>query len=220
MTETRPQFTPALGRHEFTGNYDRVVAVMTRERRWRQRMLDELVPVAGETIVDLGAGTGSFAVLVKDVCPDVRFIAVDPDPEVRAIAEAKPGADDVEFVTAFGDETIGCIDYGTVDKVTCSLVLHQCSLEAKTGILDNAFRMLRPGGRLLISDYGEQRTLLMQTLFRQIRMLDGFESTRPNKDGKIPSMMEKAGFIQVEELHVTATPTGSISLYSGWKQEE
>jgi len=48
-------------------------------------------------------------------------------------------------------------------------------------------------------------------------MVDGYEDTKANKDGRIPEMIRAAGFKAVEELKVTSTPTGSISLYSGRK---
>ena len=212
-------YTPALGRHDRTDSYDKVIAIMTRERRWRGRMLSELSPKSGQTILDIGSGTGSFAILVKQNCPDARIIAVDPDPEVRRIAEtkAKIAKVTINFITAFGDDTFESIIQNSVDVVTCSLVLHQCPLAVKIGILDNAFRLLRPAGRLLISDYGKQRTPLMSMLFNQVRMVDGYDDTKANKDGRIPEMMCSAGFQDVDELIVTPTPTGSISLYSGRK---
>lgn len=210
-------YTPALGKAEFTSDYDKVIAVMTRELRWRTRMINELSPKPGKTIVDLGSGTGTFALMVKAASPECRVVAVDPDPEVRAIAEAKDAAADIEFVTAMGDAPLVSVPDGSADKVTCSLVLHQCPMEAKTGILANASRLLKPSGQLLISDYGEQRSLLMHMLFKQVRILDGYENTKANKDGIIPILMAQAGFTRVEELKVTQTPTGSISLYSGWK---
>ena len=77
--------------------------------------------------------------------------------------------------------------------------------------------MLKPGGRLLVADYGLQRTLLMSMLFRQVRVLDGFTNTRANKDGQIPVLIAGAGFVDVSELEAVATPTGSISIFSGMK---
>jgi len=217
-TYTR-SFTPALGRHSRTSSYDRVIALMTREYRWRGCMLKELAPKPGQTVLDIGYGTGSFAVMVKRTCPEARIIGIDPDPEVRRIAEAKARKTNVsiELITAFGDDTIDSLAQETIDVVTCSLVLHQCSQEMKVGILDNAYKMLRPAGRLLISDYGEQRTLLMSMLFNQVRMVDGYEDTKANKEGRILQMIDAAGFDNVEELNVTPTPTGSISLYRGSK---
>lgn len=218
MAKTDTQnFTPALGRTELTSDYDRVIAVMTRERRWRGRMLAELSPKAGNTIIDLGSGTGTFAIMIKEACPRCRVVALDPDPDVRKIAEDKAHGNDIAFITAMGDAPLDLVPNNTADIVTCSLVLHQCPMKMKTGILANAYRLLRPGGRVLVSDYGEQRTLLMRMLFKQVRELDGYENTKPNKDGLIPELIEHAGFERVEERKVTLTPTGSISLYSGWK---
>ena len=219
MTEPENDYTPALGRHELTDDYDRVIAIMTRERRWRSLMLSALAPRPNETIVDIGAGTGSFALLVKRACPTARIVAIDPDPAVRRIAERKfaSAGITVDYITAMGDaEEVG-VAAASADKVTCSLVLHQCPMEAKKGILANIFRLLKPGGRLLISDYGKQRSLLMHMLFKQVRAIDGYENTKANKDGMIPVLMEEAGFGNVEEMRATPTPTGSISLYSGWK---
>jgi len=216
MTE-KPAFTPALGRPELTNQYDRVVGLMTRERRWRARLLDALAPGPDDVVVDLGAGTGSMALLIKAAQPRCRVIAVDPDPDVLAIARQKAQAagQHIEFVQAYG-EAPG-LPAGGADKVISSLVLHQCSQAAKEGLLAAAFDLLRPGGQLLIADYGWQRTALMDMLFRQVRMLDGFENTRANKDGEIPGIIEGAGFAAVTELSVTATPTGSISIYAGMK---
>lgn len=210
-------FTPALGSPEHTTDYDRVIAVMTRERRWRLVMLKELQPAPHSVIVDIGAGTGTFAIEVKRAEPEARVIAVDPDPEVRELAEAKAVDLGIEFVTAMGDQRFAPVNEATVDAVTCSLVLHQCPMAAKRGILANAYRLLKPGGCLLISDYGEQRSLLMHLLFKQVRELDGYDNTKANKDGMIPVLMNEAGFERVEERCVTQTPTGSISLYTGCK---
>jgi len=220
--DTPPTFTPALGRSDLTSQYDKVIAVMTRERRWRARLLSALCPQPAETIVDIGAGTGSMAILIKQAVPDARVVAIDPDPEVLAIAKAKAKSAEVEveFINSMSTSTVDILGPGTSDKVISSLVLHQCSPEAKGSILANAFQLLRQGGRLLIADYGLQRTLLMDLLFRQVRALDGYENTRPNKGGEIPAMIAAAGFAQVEELNVTPTPTGSISLYSAWKHVE
>lgn len=82
-------FVPALGRHELTGAYDRVLAVMTRERRWRCALLSEADPQPGETILDVGCGTGTFAIQLKTASPGSRLIGVDPDKAVLEIARDK-----------------------------------------------------------------------------------------------------------------------------------
>lgn len=215
-------FVPALGRAEFTGDYDRVIAVMTRERRWRAALMQELHPKDGETIVDVGAGTGSQAILIKQTAPSARVIALDPDPVVLGLAGAKAlkAGVEVEFVQGMGDQTHVLAGTAMADAVVSSLVLHQCPLEAKIAILNSMFQCLKPGGRLRIADYGLQRTLLMSLLFRQVRTLDGFENTKANKDGRLPALIGAAGFVDVAEASVIATPTGSISLYGARKSLE
>lgn len=215
MAATR-DFVPALGRPELTAGYDRVIAVMTRERRWRARLLKHVAPQAGETIVDIGCGTGSFAIMLKQACPDARVVAIDPDPQVLRIARDKAQVANVaiEWNEAFGDDISGVVPAGSADKVVSSLVLHQCPLEVKRSILAAMHLALKPAGRLTIADYGAQRTLLMRLLFRQVQTLDGFDNTQPNADGLLPRLITEAGFKTVEEAWAIPTPTGSISLYS------
>ncbi len=215
----KPSFTPALGKSDLTGDYDRVIAVMTRERKWRARLLASLGPKNGETIIDLGSGTGSLAILIQQSAYGVRMIAVDPDPEVRRIAEQKAASAgaDITFVTALGGDRVDSLPYGRAHKVVTSLVLHQCPMSAKQELLANAFALLAPGGTLFVADYGVQKSLLMQLLFNQVRSLDGYENTRANKDGLIPTLVRRAGIGDVTEHWTVQTPTGSITLWTGLK---
>lgn len=208
-------FVPALGRPELTGLYDWAIALLTRERRWRNNLLRMVDPKPGEIILDVGCGTGSFAVMVKRQCPAARVIGVDPDPAVLEIARAKAAKADVtiEWLQAMGDE-LAAIGAGPVDKVASSLVLHQCPLAMKKTIIAAMHEILRPGGSLCIADYGAQRSRTMRVLFRQVQRLDGFENTQPNADGILPSLIAAAGFASVVEHQATPTPTGSISTYS------
>lgn len=212
-------FVPALGKPEFTNAYDKVIAVMTRERRWRPLVVKALAPAPGETVVDIGAGTGSQAILLKSQTPGIRMIGIDPDPQVLAIARAKAGAAgaEIEWHEGFGDETHDHLGEGFADAVVSSLVLHQCPVDVKSGILASAFRVLKPGGRLVVADYGLQRSFLMRTLFRQVQMADGSEYTQPNADGILDRLIPAAGFTALEERHVVPTHTGSISIFCATK---
>ena len=86
------KFVPALGISSLTGRYDRVVAVMSRERHWRSALLNLMAPSDEDSIVDFGAGTGTLCIGLKRRAPDCRLVGVDPDPKVLVIARAKAEA--------------------------------------------------------------------------------------------------------------------------------
>lgn len=213
-------YIPALGRREWTGMYDWVIAAMTRERVWRSLVIAALAPRNGEIIVDLGAGTGSLGIMIKNHAPGVRLVAVDPDPEVRLIGERKARAAgvEIEYITAMGNAPIASIEATGVDGVTCSLVLHQCPLEAKQAILENAFRLLKPGGRLVLADYGEQPTPLMRLAFLLVQLTDGFEPAEHNRRGAIPRLLQVCGFKLTETVKRVPTATGLISIWRATKE--
>ncbi|CAJ1496292.1 class I SAM-dependent methyltransferase [[Mycobacterium] kokjensenii] len=205
-------FTPALGRLAPARFFDVVVA-MTRERRWRGLTIEHLAPQSGEMILDVGCGTGSLALLAAAAEPGAQIVGMDPDPEVLAVARGKDRDGRVRWLSGMGDRLVDSVGTGSVDAVISSLVLHQCPLAVKSAILASMFAVLRPGGRLVIADYGLQRTALMRLAFRIVQFADGKTDTQPNADGVLPELITAAGFTDVREVEVVATVTGSLSVY-------
>ncbi|BEL05372.1 hypothetical protein Q0Z83_035630 [Actinoplanes sichuanensis] len=78
-------YTPALGRFAPARFYDRVVA-LTRERLWRALTIAYVAPRPGETIVDVGCGTGTPADALIRVEPAAHVVGVEPDPVLLATA--------------------------------------------------------------------------------------------------------------------------------------
>ncbi|MEV0233744.1 class I SAM-dependent methyltransferase [Nonomuraea sp. NPDC050786] len=210
-------FTPALGRLGLTRLYDPVVA-LTRERLWRSLVAMYVAPRPDDTVVDVGCGTGSLAVLLHRLEPRARIIGIDPDPETLALARRKVGAGGgdataPQWLLGMGDALTGLLAPGSADTAVSSLVLHQCPLPMKRSILASMHDVLRPGGKLVIADYGLQRSTLMRLAFRTVQLADGVRDTQPNADGVLPRLMSEAGFGGVREAEVVPTATGSISVY-------
>lgn len=210
-------FTPALGRPELTQDYDRVIAIMTRERRWRGALVALMAPGEHDRIVDVGCGTGTLAIQLKQRAPGAQMIGLDPDEAVLSLAREKAAREEivVDWRRCHGDQAVAELGPEVATMVVSSLVLHQCPMPMKLAILKNMYTLLEPGGRFYVADYGLQRTFLMKQLFRQVQMLDGFENTKPNAKGVLIDLMVEAGFVDASEAKVVQTPTGSISLYTG-----
>ncbi|AJA11770.1 methylase involved in ubiquinone/menaquinone biosynthesis (plasmid) [Sphingopyxis fribergensis] len=220
MTDKKPQdqdYVPPLGRHGLTDQYDRAIALMTREKRWRSELIRRLPPSGGARIVDIGCGTGTLAIAIKQAFPDSEVIGIDPDRPALDLARGKAEAAGVavQWEQAMGDRADDIV--GSCDVIVSSLVFHQCAIETKQAIADAMFRALRSGGLMFVADYGLQRSLLMRTLFRQVQLLDGFDKTEPSAKGCMPGIFVAAGFAEVTEAKVIQTPTGSISIYEGRK---
>jgi ubiquinone/menaquinone biosynthesis C-methylase UbiE len=209
-------FVPALGDHRLTPFYDATVSLMTCERTWRRALVRQIAPEPRDVILDVGCGTGTLAIMLKQACPSASVYGTDPDPEVltRAEMKARDAGVLVHLAQGFGESTASVAAANRPNKVVSSLVLHQIPLDGKRATLASAFAALRSGGELHVADYGEQKSPLMRFAFRQVQAMDGVSNTQPNADGVLPQLMSEAGFVSVRENVVIPTPTGSISLYS------
>ena len=213
------KFTPAAGRAEWTPFYDFAIALLTRERRWRGALLRQTAPALGDRIMDVGCGTGTFAVMLKKAAPHAYVAGLDPDPEVLVRARAKAAKAIAEVVFREGFARNADAEPASFTKVVSSLVFHQVPMEEKRAGLSAMWRSLAPGGSLHVADYGLQRTSLMRAAFRPVQRLDGFDNTEPNARGVLPELMRDVGFVAVLETEVIATLTGSISLYQALKPQ-
>jgi ubiquinone/menaquinone biosynthesis C-methylase UbiE len=215
VTAGQPQrYVPAAGRAGLTGLYDPIVALTMREPRWRPALLDRVSDrvLPSGTVLDVGAGTGSFAIALAAARPDLTVIGVDGDPEVLARARAKNGAETVDWREGLAGELP--FAPAAADAVTMSLVLHHLVPDAKRAALADIHRVLRPGGWLQVADWGRPRGPLPRAGFAVLRVLDGFEVTRDHAAGRLGDLIAEAGFEAPQTWKRLPTVWGTLELIS------
>ena len=204
-------FVPALGRLG-TRFYDPLIRLTTRERRFKERLLEIADLQPGKHVLDLGCGTGTLAILAAQRQPAARIAGLDADPRMLERARRKADATGVEVDLQVGSATE--LPYGdrTFDAVLSSLLFHHLDRDAKEAAAREIVRVLAPGGRLAVADWGTPSDPLMRALFLAIQLADGFANTSDNLAGRLPAILGAAGLTDVRERDRYRTVCGSLAL--------
>jgi demethylmenaquinone methyltransferase / 2-methoxy-6-polyprenyl-1,4-benzoquinol methylase len=201
-------------------------------RLWKDAMMDWLVPRPGQRLLDVAGGTGDVAFRFLKRAPGASAVVLDLTEsmltEGRKRAEATSMADHLDWVV--GDAMALPFAANSFDAYTISFGIRNVTRIADA--LAEAFRVLRPGGRLMVLEFSRIPNDLMQKAydlysFNVIPVMGQVvtgdresyqylvESIRKFPDQEtFAAMIRKAGFGQVKYRNMTM---GVAALHSGWK---
>jgi len=213
------EYTPALGYDKLSDMYDLAIKLTMPEKQFRKKLVDHLSPQAGERILEFGFGTGANLLIASQHSPDSEFSGLDIDPKIHQLAQKKLTINNIKANLELYNGEIFPFESNSFDKVYSCLVFHHLDKEAKTHSLKEIFRVLKPGGTLIIGDWGKAKSRLMRIMFYTVQLLDGFKTTTDNVKGLLPEYIKKAGFSEAKETGFINTRIGTFSYYQGLKQK-
>lgn len=163
----------------------------------------------GDVVVDLGSGGGFDCFLAAHrVGANGRVIGVDMTPEMIARARAnatRDGAANVEF-------RLGEIEHLPVADASADMVISNCVINLSTDkaqVFREALRVLKPGGRLMVSDLVLLKPL-PDSVRRSVEMYAGCISGAMIEADYLAAM-RAAGFVDVEVVASSTYPIDAVN---------
>ena len=201
-------------------------------RLWKDAMMDWLAPRPGQRLLDVAGGTGDISFRFLDRAPSATATVLDMTESMlvagRKRAEADARAIQLDWVV--GDAMALPFEANVFDVYTISFGIR--NVTRIEDALSEAYRVLKPGGRLMVLEFSQIPNELMQKVydlysFNVIPAMgkviandrDSYqylvESIRKFPDQEtFAGMIRTAGFGNVKYRNLTM---GIAALHSGWK---
>ena len=200
------RYVPAASLDVLLPAYDPIMKLLGF-RRALLPLVDQARLEPHHRVLDVGCGTGTLAVLVKQRHPDVEIAGVDPDPKAlaRAMRKAARANVAVTFDRGFGDAL--AFPDAVFDRVFSSMMFHHVPKDEKQAVLGEIRRVLKPGGRLEFLDFagGAHPSLLAHVLHGR----QASDAAHQRMLGRL----RDAGFVDAARTGTRRTLAGAIARY-------
>ncbi len=178
--------------------YDMYCRAVGLGQGFRDQTLQVAAIRAGETILDVGCGTGMLTRRAGEAAgPAGLAIGIDPGQDMIRIAKEKNNAQRHGGHTAFKVATIENLSFesASFDVVLSSLMLHHLPPDLKRKGLREVYRVLKPGGRFIVVDFYRPANPLWWLVAWPFLYMP---MTADNFRGTLPDYFREAGFDPVQ----------------------
>lgn len=212
---TDRKYVPALSLNWLTPFYDLFVDGPMSAMHMRKDLLAQMGDLNGKSILDVGCGTGSLSILIKQKYPAADVTGLDGDSQILEIARSKANKDGLEIRFEQGMSFDLPYPDSSFDVVLTSFMLHHLDRDEKQKTAREAYRVLPPGGKLFGVDFVEPQNFSGKAIRFLIRR---GERIADNLDGFLPVMFREAGFKHyLETRHYVL---GTISQFHALKDKD
>lgn len=146
-----------------------------------------------QRIVDLGCGFGKSTRPFKALHPEAEVIGVDLSAPVLRLAHVQAEARDLAITFVQADLVDTGLESGTADIVTATMVIHELPADAQVAMIEEAARLLAPGGIIRILDFQPTGEPVRDLAMRE----HGIRNNEPFMpvlfDNDIPAACERVG---------------------------
>ena len=199
-----PQYYRSQDFHGIKGGYLDAIAPVTydavtrfaappNETKLRQQAID-LIQAQPQTILDLGCGTGSSTLMLKQAFSNSQVIGLDISPYMLTMAEYKGEKANLVINWQQGLAEATNLDRCSFDLISIAFLFHETPVEIAQNILRECQRLLKPGGQIIILDGNQKRLRHTNWLIKLFRE----PYSQVYAAGDIDRWLESANFVAIE----------------------
>jgi len=171
-----------------------------------------------DRVLDLGCGTGVLTKMIADRLDPEKgglSMGIDAAAGMIRVARKKRETRACKFEIAAAEKLP--FENASYDSIVSSLFFHHVPLDLKEKALSEAFRVVRPGGRLIIADMHTPSTFMGRLVSHTSRWFFMQPQIGENIRGVMPSVIEGAGFNSPD---LVCSYFGYITVFSSRKPED
>jgi ubiquinone/menaquinone biosynthesis C-methylase UbiE len=199
----------------FVYDFFEPILLLGKQAEYDQEILSLLNPQKADKVLDLGCGTGVLTRRIADHLDTGAggvSVGIDAAAKMIRVARKKRGNATCRF-EVMAAESLSLEDE-SFDAVVSSLFFHHVPLDLKEKALREAYRVLRPNGRLIIADMHIPTTVMGALVSHISRWFFMQPQISENIRGVLPTLIKKAGF---ESPKNEVTYFGYIAIFSTLK---